>query len=190
VGSEKEVLSVDCSELDEIVPTVELVEMINSRITDPEYFQEEYGGRAPENLDSLVNTISQGSDRYDDTVESDSFGTHNIGALEALIETELLYECRNHDDLAYLSAFLMHRITSLHPFEEGNKRTAFVVGSLVLLNQQARHGVRPATILALDDPLLNALEDIAMDDSSLSPEMLSRIFRKPVANGISDAISS
>jgi death-on-curing protein len=56
------------------------------------------------------------------------FGVRDIGTLQYLIEFGLPKEATPWDQ----AALTLHTIAALHPFHDGNKRTAFIVAHLIL----------------------------------------------------------
>ncbi|MDR2854724.1 MAG: type II toxin-antitoxin system death-on-curing family toxin [Methanomicrobiales archaeon] len=69
---------------------------------------------------------------HDFVIERDggSKGLLNEGTLDHLIDG-----CAYHYDPIYQAAYLLHGIATMHPFIDGNKRTAFLAAFVTLFRQ-------------------------------------------------------
>lgn len=186
----KDALSLDCTKGLNYISIPEIVE-INRQITDPETVNKphEYSEKYEQKLQDFIGNISKMNDEYSDGHEEDYFQINNLSPIQNLVNTEYDWICRKNNNVIYMSAVLMHRITAGHAFMEGNKRTAYVATSIYLANYQAHGlGLKEGYIPDLDKDLLNSLEDIAVDENSLTPEQLSKVYYKGLKNGIKEII--
>lgn len=181
-------LEVDCKELSDYLSFEEIV-AINLYVTDPEQFREKFSDHESfkNHYEGLVEPIKNSSPAYSDGGDRDYFEIHEAGTLQNLLETEFLYKCRENNDAAYLSALLMHRIASGHPFGEGNKRTSYLSACIFLIKHQLNYlGLDAFSIPSLDKDLLESLGDIAEDHSTISPEKLAKQYRKSLKKDLKE----
>lgn len=186
------ILRVECHKAKKLLSLGKII-AINAKITEPERFEEiiEHEGGLDENLDLLIKTAEEKSGEYTDGHSDDSFGFQQFGNIENLVETEFRYICEEKNDLIYLSAVLMHRIASGHPFEEGNKRTSYLAASYFLIDYISfETNLKAAAFPELDADLLDALEDIAMDSDKVSPKELSEVYRDSVEKELKEIIEA
>lgn len=173
-------LQVDCDKLDQLID-IDSVKALNLIVTEPSSFEEyhkSYDSEDKKSLEKLVSMLTENSVEYSANHENDSFGESQIGTLESLLETELYYKCKGDNDFIELMSEIMFRITAGHPFEEGNKRTAFLSASLFALNYQGIIlELEKQAIPVLDEDLLDTLEDIA-DNEEMSPQDVSEVIRE------------
>lgn len=188
----EEAFQVDCSELDSLLD-IDSVKALNLMVTEPSRFEEyydKYGFEDKKSLKQLIEMLTEASAEYSGNHENDSYGESQIGTLESLMETELYYKCREESDFIELMSEIMFRITAGHPFEEGNKRTAFLAGSLFALNYQGLMlELEKQAIPVLDEDLLDTLEDIA-DNEDMNPEDISDVIRKRMTEKFRQAYDS
>lgn len=185
-----DILDVDCELAREVLKLDNII-AINIKVTEPEKFEElvEYDAGFDTNLNLLVSTAEAKSERYTDGHSDDSFGFQQFENLENLVETEFRYICEEENDLIYLSAVIMHRIASGHPFEEGNKRTSYLAASYFLIDYiVSRTGLNQAAFPELDSDLLDTLEDIAMDEEKVSPRELANVYRESVEKELENIV--
>ncbi|WP_414836794.1 Fic family protein [Candidatus Nanohalococcus occultus] len=172
-------LNADCSRLEDLISYTEIL-AINMYVTDTERFNQTFGGTNG-TYSAMMDSITDPSPAYRNENDTDYFKVHEAGTLQNLLETEFLYLCKKNSDIIHLSAVLMHRIASGHPFGEGNKRTAYLSACVLLINYQAKIlKLETVSIPSLDQALRESLGDIAEDHSSISPEQLGNQYRKSV----------
>jgi len=186
----KDALSLECAKGLNYISIPEIVE-INRQITEPGSINrtQEYPEGYEQKLQNFIGNISKMNDEYSDGHEEDYFQVNNLSPIQNLVNTEYDWICRKNNNVIYMSAILMHRITAGHAFMEGNKRTAYVAASIYLANYQAHGlGLNEGYIPDLDKDLLDSLEDIAVDETSLTPKQLSKVYYKGLKKGIKESI--
>jgi len=185
-----DLIMADCSQAKDYITVAEIT-AINVMVTEPELFDEivEYEEGYKESLLGIIDSASDASNEYSDSHSEDYFEIHQIGVLQNLFEAEFRYLCRQNTDILYLSAVLMHRIASGHPYREGNKRTAYLASTIFLMRHQHKMGLQTVAIPELDNALLESLEDIAINSESLSAISLAKVYRKSMENEIKDIIT-
>lgn len=175
----KEVLKADCEKVENLI-NIESVKILNILVTEPEKYSEYVKGENTKDrkeIQKLVEKMTNLSPKYTEHHKNDSHSTSQIENLENLLETELYYKCRENNDFISLTSEIMFRITQGHPFEEGNKRTAFLAGSLFAINHQLQKTEpEKVAIPHLDSPLLETLEDVA-DNEINHPKEITRVIR-------------
>lgn len=182
-------LKCDCSEARQYV-TADHIMIINALITEPSAIKNELPDEYRERLEDMIHAVSTRSSEYSDDHETDAFSLSQFETLENFFETEFRYICSSRNDILYISAKLMYRITKGHPFEEGNKRTAYLSACLMLSQHHMHNELEEAVIPKLDENLLNALEDIASEDESYEAEELEKVYREPVKEELEDVLNS
>ena len=182
-------LECNCSVARQYV-TIDDVRIINALITEPSVIEDKLPENYRERLEGMIQAVSTRSSRYSDDHETDAFGLSQFETLENFFETEFHYICDDRSDILYLSAMLMYRITGGHPFEEGNKRTAYLSACLMLSQHHMHNELEEAVIPKLDENLLNALEDIASEDESYEAEDLEQVYRKPMKEELEKLLNS
>lgn len=183
--SVEELLQVECGEVSNYISMSDII-ALNVKITAPEKIEEliEFEENGEEIMETMIES-PQKSKFYSDGHENDDFGIQQIENLENLLETEFYYICQENNDLIYLSAVLMHRIAIGHPFEEGNKRTAYLAACIFLMTYQVYHlDSQTVAFPDLDKDLLNTLEDIAKKSPDISPEELCKVYREDLVKEI------
>lgn len=188
--TDQEFLATEWPEVKGYVSLAEIV-AINALVTQPDVIDEvvEYeDDQAIESLQGVIEMASESSAEYSDG-HDDDFGFQQFENLQNLYETEFKYLWRSKKDVISLSSELMHRIAVGHPFEEGNKRTAYLAATIFLIVHQAtKLDLKEVAIPELDSDLLDSLEDIAEDGKTLSPKELANVYRKSLEEEIKELI--
>lgn len=158
---------IDCERMDELVD-IDQISTANYLVTDPEgLFQ------AAENVDSgptrdMVEALQQRFEGFEVSRDEDYFRIRNRGVLESLVETRLKYECRENNDLIHLTGFIMKTLAENQVFGDGNKRTAYLAGTIFLVKYQVEVlGLENAVIPKLDEELVQILQDLAVEETGL-----------------------
>jgi len=174
----------ECSSLEELIDLQD-IKNLNKMVVAPEKYREELGLDEDEvTVFSEMLDASRETGNYEIGHENDDYHLGNPGPITSLLETELALKCRENNDPIYLSAVLMHRITEGHSFEEGNKRTAFLAGSVFIVRWQLKINPEgPAAIPKLEEDLLEALRSIA-DNEDTTPRDLKNIFGEKLRSTI------
>lgn len=175
----KEILKVDCKNVENLI-NIESVKILNILVTEPEKYSDYVKGENAKDrkeIQQLVEKMTNLSPKYTEHHKNDSHNISQIENLENLLETELYYKCRESNDFINLTSEIIFRITQGHPFEEGNKRTAFLTGSLFAINHQLQKtDPKKVAIPHLDSPLLDTLEDVA-DNEIKHPKEVNKVIR-------------
>ncbi len=160
-------LEVDCGSIEQLVDVDQIV-TANYLVTDPEgLFQ------AAEDVDSgptrdMVKALQQRFEGFEVSRDEDYFRIRNRGVLESLIETRMKYECGEENDLIHLSGFIMKTLAENQVFGDGNKRTAYLAGTIFLVKYQVEVlGLENAVIPELDGELIQILQDLAVEETGL-----------------------
>lgn len=163
-------LEVDCSRIGELVSVNQIV-TANYLVTDPEGLFS-----TAETVDSgptreMVEALQQRFESFEVSREEDYFRIRNRGVLEGLVETRMRYECEENSDLIHLAAFVMKALAENQVFGDGNKRTAYMAGTIFLVKYQVEVlGNENAVIPELDEELVTILQDLAVGETRL-PEL-------------------
>ena len=73
-------------------------------------------------------------------------------------------ECREYNDVLWLASVIMAEIASHQAFGEGNKRTAYLTSTVLLINSQRKAGVEKALYPLLNTDMTEMLSAISMDE--------------------------
>lgn len=163
-------MEVDCSRIEDLVSVNQIV-TANYLVTDPEGLFEK-----TENVDSrptreMVEALQERFESFEVSRAEDYFRIRNRGVLEGLVETRMKYECEENSGLIHLAAFIMKALAENQVFGDGNKRTAYLAGTIFLVKYQVDVLKRDnAVIPELDEDLVTILQDLAVDETSL-PEL-------------------
>lgn len=173
------ILQTDCNEIDNLI-SLESIKIMNILVTEPEKYEDYVKGentKEREEIQDFIQKMTKVSPKYTEQHENDAHSESQIATLQNLLKTELKYKCRENNDFINITSQIMHRITSGHPFEEGNKRTAFLSGSLFAINHQLeKSNPRKVAIPRLDTDLLDTLEDVA-DSTKTTPKDIEKVIR-------------
>lgn len=158
---------IDCGRMEELVD-IDQISTANYLVTDPEgLFQ------AAEDVDSgptrdMVKALQQRFEGFEVSRDEDYFRIRNRGVLESLVETRMKYECREDNDLIHLTGFIMKTLAENQVFGDGNKRTAYLAGTIFLVKYQVQVlGLDNAVIPELDEELVQILQDLAVKETDL-----------------------
>lgn len=160
-------LEVDCGKIDNFLNVGQIV-TANHLVTDPEGLF-----RKAEDVDSgptrdMVKSLEKQFESFEVSREEDYFSIRNRGVLESLVETRISYECRENSDLIHLSAFIMKALAENQVFGDGNKRTAYLAGTIFLVKYQVEiMSMENAVIPELDEELVTILQDLAVGETEL-----------------------
>lgn len=168
------VFQLDCSRIEELVD-VDQVLTANHLVTDPEGLFEKAEVDSSPTRD-MISGLQKRFESFEVSREEDYFRVRNRGVLESLVKNRLRYECENDSDLIHLAAFIMKDLAENQVFGDGNKRTAYLAGTMFLVKYQVEMlGKKNAVIPELDDELVTILQDLAVDETGL--EELEKFLR-------------
>ncbi|MFB6175079.1 MAG: Fic family protein [Candidatus Nanohalobium sp.] len=172
-------IEVECSRIEEMVD-VNQVLTANHLVTDPEgLFRKTEVDSKPTR--EMISGLQQRFESFEVSREEDYFRVRNRGVLESLVDTRLRYECRKNSDLIHLAAFIMKDLAENQVFGDGNKRTAYLAGTMFLVKYQVDVLGRPeAVIPELNEELVTILQELAVGDTGVDEleKFLSRIEKK------------
>lgn len=151
-------LRLDCEELSGVLHVEEVV-AINRLVTDPENFVDPDGW----SIETAVTRTDMGPE-FEVGRKEDYHEVASIGIIESLIEIILPYECRENNDVVWLTAVIMSEIAQNQAFYEGNKRTAYIAGTLFLVKCQLMERDNAAYPI-LDRELTDKLALLAVGNS-------------------------
>lgn len=143
--------TVDCSELSEYL-SVNEVKGINHAITAPD----EPGAQL---------RIGGLSSEFEVNRDEDYHYLRNPGILETLVETKLPYECKENNELLWLTSKIITHIAQNQAFSEGNKRTSYITGVLFMIKVQLEEGDQ-AKYPLLDRDFTEKLQKLAVKEMS------------------------
>jgi len=132
---------------------------INHLITEPEdHRHQTEAGKADAvvHLDLMDSELEVGR-------EEDYHSVNNAGIVETLVHTILPHQCQRNNDALWLASVIMQHLASSQAFFEGNKRTAYLTGTLFLIKAQLHEGSK-AFYPLLDTELTNVLSQVATRD--------------------------
>lgn len=150
-------LDVDCSRLSKLISVEEIIR-INIMITEPEAVHESGEWEAGE---SIANHGVE-SEGLETNRAEDYHQVRDIGRIETLVETMLPYECKENNDVVWLTSLIMSEIAQNQAFGEGNKRTAYMAGIFFLVRTQLLEKEK-AAYPRLDRDLTDKLSELAVD---------------------------
>ncbi|MFB6115019.1 MAG: Fic family protein [Candidatus Nanohalobium sp.] len=160
-------LEVDCSRIEELVSEDQVI-TANYLVTDPEGLFS-----LTEDVDSgptreIIRGLQERFESFEVSREEDYFEVRNRGALEGLVQTRLRYECGENNGFIHLAAFIMKALAENQVFGDGNKRTAYLTGTMFLVKYQIDVlGRDEAVIPELEDELVTILQDLAVGETDL-----------------------
>lgn len=152
-------LQVDCEEVifEESIPMV-----INKIVTEPQdFFDNDFDEGVEEIHRYFMDAFKQGEE-FSVSHENDYHKVRLPGFLESIEQYVVPRECQENSDIIHLASFVMGKIASNHPFGEGNKRTAFATGCVMIILFQFRRGVEEPLYPVLGETMLEILEDVSM----------------------------
>jgi hypothetical protein len=150
-------LEVDCERIEDVISVGE-IEAINELITEPENFENPEEWEEGETL----TEAELGGPEFEVDRSEDYHEMGSPGVVETLVETMLPVECQKNNNILWLTAVIMAEIAQNQAFYEGNKRTAYMVGSLFLIKCQLLEKDE-AIYPFLDRELTDKLSDLAVD---------------------------
>lgn len=160
-------LDVDCGRMDELVDIGQIV-TANHLVTDPEGLFERAEGVDSGPTREVIEGLQERFERFEVSREEDYFRIRNRGVLEGLVETRLRYECRKDSDVVHLAAFIMKSLAESQVFGDGNKRTAYLAGTMFLVSYQVKVlGREEAVVPELDEQMVTILQDLAVGETGL-----------------------
>lgn len=161
-------LELDCGRIPGIIDVEEVI-AINNLITDSDSFE------APESWEEGENMAHAelGGPEFEVDREEDYHEVGSPGIIETLVEQILPRECREESNVLWLTTVIMSEIAQNQAFYEGNKRTAYMIGTLFLIKCQLLENDE-AIYPMLDKELTDKLSGLAIDntgeDGSISRE--------------------
>lgn len=152
-------LEIDCEVLSDILSVSE-IEAINELITDPDNFDNPQEWEEGETL----THAELGGPEFEADREEDYHNLRTPGIIETLVETQLPMECRKDANVLQLTSVIMAEIAQNQAFSEGNKRTAYMSGTLFLIKCQLIE-TDQAVYPMLDKEFTDKLSDLAVDNT-------------------------
>lgn len=152
-------LEIDCERLSDIL-SVNEIKAINELITDPANFENPEEWEEGETL----THAELGGPEFEVDREEDYHTLRSPGIIETLVETQLPMECRQNANILWLTSVIMAEIAQNQAFSEGNKRTAYMSGTLFLIKCQLIE-TDQAVYPMLDKELTDKLSDLAIDNT-------------------------
>jgi hypothetical protein len=161
------VLPINCKRKSNL-PGVEDIVLLNAVVTETtKAFEEDL-------LEDAYNDVSSGDfvkqlnsldmPEMDFEREEDYHHVRNRGILETLVETILPLECKENNDVLWLASVIMTEIASHQAFGEGNKRTAYLTSTVLLINSQRKAGMKQTFYPLLNTDMTEMLSSISMDE--------------------------
>lgn len=165
--SQKKVLPINCENKANL-PGVEDIILLNAVVTETtKAFEEDLledtysdvsSGEFVEQLNSLEMP------EMDFERDEDYHHVRNRGILETLVETIIPLECKENNDVLWLASVIMTEIASHQAFGEGNKRTAYLTSTVLLINSQRKAGMKQTFYPLLSTSMTEMLSSISMDE--------------------------
>ncbi len=160
-------IRVDCDIIEELIGERQVI-TANYLVTDPESLFELTDEVDSSPTRKMIGSLQQRFEDFEISRDEDYFEVRNRGALEGLVQTRLKYECQKNNGLIHLAAFIMKTLADNQVFGDGNKRTAYLTGTMFLVKYQIQVMERPeAVIPELDDELVTLLQEIAVGEAEL-----------------------
>ncbi|MFB6242387.1 MAG: hypothetical protein ABEJ36_06330 [Candidatus Nanosalina sp.] len=171
--SEEKLLGVDCSEMEDLLPSPETVKSLNKAVTDPVRLIDDRTREDLSNVDvgndfdvEIGGIPDEAVPELEVSREEDYYQLREEGQLEILLGEIMPHECRENSEGVWLTAVLMSRIAKNQIFGEGNKRTSYLAGALFLRNIQEANRFRNPLIPDLNKYLTRMLSDVAIQNPS------------------------
>lgn len=152
-------LEIDCNRLSDIL-SVDEIKAINELITDPNSFE---NPSEWENGETITHA-ELGGPEFEVDRDEDYHMLRSPGIIETLVETQLPMECRQNSNVLWLTSVIMAEIAQNQAFSEGNKRTAYMAGTLFLIKCQMIE-TDQAIYPMLDKDFTDKLSDLAIDNT-------------------------
>lgn len=165
---------VDCDELEAYI-TRTTITFWNLLVTEGEEAPEKAEGKISseekrkleETIGEIIDDHESQSPRLEFSQENDWHYVRNGGTLDNLLEIMLPLECEHDNDLLYLTSVIMKTLAESQVFADGNKRTAYLAGTVFLSNVQSDKGMTHTVVPALDKELRDKLQEIAKGDADV-----------------------
>ena len=161
------VLPIDCRRTSDL-PGVEDIILLNAIVTETsKAFEEdllEDTRTDASSADFVKQLNSLDMPEMDFEREEDYHHVRNRGILETLVETILPLECKENNDVLWLASVIMTEIASHQAFGEGNKRTAYLTSTVLLINSQRKAGMKQTFYPLLNTDMTELLSAISMDE--------------------------
>lgn len=160
-------LPIDCEKTSNL-PGVEDIVLLNAIVTETtnafekDLLEDTYTDVSSSDFVEQLNNLDM--PEMDFEREEDYHFVRNRGILETLVETILPLECRENNDVLWLASVIMAEIASHQAFGEGNKRTAYLTSTVLLINSQRKAGVEKALYPLLNTDMTEMLSAISMDE--------------------------
>ena len=152
------------------LPGVEDIVLLNAIVTETsKAFEEDLmeDARGDASSADLVERLdSLNMPEMDFERDEDYHFVRNRGILETLVETILPLESRENNDVLWLASVIMTEIASHQAFGEGNKRTAYLTSTVLLINTQRKAGMKQTFYPLLNTDMTEMLSSISMDETS------------------------
>lgn len=160
-------LVVECEKLGNLIDLDQIV-TANYLVTDPEGLFERTEGVDSGPTRDMIGAMQRRFESFEVSRDEDYFRIRNRGVLESMVETRIKYECRENDDLIHLTGFIMKVMAQNQVFGDGNKRTAYLAGTIFLVKYQVEVlGTENAIIPELDEELVKILQNLAVEETGL-----------------------
>ena len=161
------ILPIDCRRTSDL-PGVEDIILLNSIVTETskafeqDLMEDAQGNASSADVVERLNSLDM--PEMDFEREEDYHYVRNRGILETLVETILPLECKQNNDVLWLASVIMTEIASHQAFGEGNKRTAYLTSTVLLINSQRKAGVKKTVYPLLSTSMTEMLSSISMDE--------------------------
>ncbi|MBC5792577.1 MAG: Fic family protein [Nanohaloarchaea archaeon] len=158
--NQKKFLEIECSKLPGIL-TEDYIKALNALVTEPP----SKNGKTVE--PNTVEKVSVGS------MEEFEFGReedyHQLrpdgeGIIQSLVQTILPYKCKERNDALWLTAVIMNHVAENQAFGEGNKRTAYLSGTLFWIWAQYEADLSQGVYVDLTVDFTDLLSEVAIDE--------------------------
>lgn len=170
-------LDIECEKLSDIL-SVDDIKAINQMITDSKSFE---NSETIEEENKLLNEdLGPG---FEIDRDEDYHLFRSPGIIETLVETQLPMECKQNQNILWLTSIIMTEIAQNQAFSEGNKRTAYMSGTLFLIKCQLIEGDK-AIYPRLDKELTDKLSDLALGKTGQKSSIDRKQFYRYLKNRI------
>lgn len=157
---DKTFLKIDCDKIPGIL-TEDYIKTLNALVTEPP----SRNGNVVE--PSSIEKVSVGEMEEFDFGRDEDY--HQLrpdgeGIIQSLVQTILPYKCRERNDALWLTAVIMNHVAENQAFGEGNKRTAYLSGTLFWIWAQYQADLDQGVYVDLTIEFTDLLSEVAIDE--------------------------
>jgi death-on-curing family protein len=131
-----------------------------------------------ENKESIIQNVEgvpKNIPNLDISKDDDYYKVINEGPLEGL-RTNIKYKYSKSPELMEFVSFIIEYFAQNQIFGNGNKRTSFLIGYIILLTYQLMNDFEEILVPELNDELVELISNVAIREKNESKEDLKEFF--------------